>query len=140
MTNTQTLKTRSQAVPLWAGAVVAITAVLMCIGGVIALVQPSMLVAPHVEINEAVRTYAGYLTVRNGVLGLALLFLLGIRAQRSLANLAVIVGLIQIVDFVVDCVEQRWTVAPGVLILGILLLLAASRLSGTPLWRREAWI
>jgi hypothetical protein len=50
-----------------------------------------------------------------------------------------VVGFIQLVDFCIDCAEARWTVAPGVLMLGVLLLVAASRLSGSAFWRRAAW-
>ena len=98
-----------------------------------------MLVDPHDEINQAVKTYAGYLTARNGVLALMLLGLLAARARRALGNLVAVVGFIQLFDFVVDCVEARFSVGPGVLVLGILLLLAAGRLAGAPFWQRRAW-
>jgi len=108
-------------------------------GAVIAFVNPGMLVQPHAEITPAVRTYAGYLTSRNAVLAIVLLMLLVSRAYRALGNLLAIVGLIQVLDCVIDCTEARWTVAPGVLVLGIIFLVSASRLCG-PLWKRDAWI
>ncbi len=130
---------RAHAVPVWAKVVVVLSAVLMGMGAVIALLQPAMLVDPHAEINQAVRTYAGYLTARNGTLAVMLLVLLAMGARRALGSVVAIVGFIQLVDFYVDCAEARWTVAPGVLVLGVLLLLAAARISGAPFWRRQAW-
>ncbi|HEY3627037.1 MAG TPA: hypothetical protein VGL00_12150 [Terracidiphilus sp.] len=126
-------------IPAWVKAVVVLCALLTGMGAVIAFVQPGMLVQPHAEITGAVRTYAGYLTARNLVLALMLLLLLVAGARRALGNLLAIVGLIQVLDCALDCLEARWTIAPGVLALGILFLAAASRLCGQ-LWRRDAWI
>jgi hypothetical protein len=129
----------SRKVQAWVNVVVVLCAVLMGAGAVIAAVNPGLLVGPHVEINQAVRTYAGYLTARNLILALMLLILLLVGARRALGNLVAIVGLIQLFDFVVDCAEARWSVAAGVLVLGIALLVASARLAGAPLWKREAW-
>lgn len=126
-------------VPAWVNLVVVLSAVLMGAGAIIATVNPGMLVDQHEQINSAVKTYAGYLTARNGVLALVLLALLFLGARRALGNLVAVVGLIQIFDFVVDSMEARWSVAPGVLLLGFLLLIAAGRLSGAPFWQRRAW-
>jgi ABC-type polysaccharide/polyol phosphate export permease len=126
-------------VPLWAKATVILCVVLTGAGAVIAFVNPGMLVQSHAEITSAVRTYAGYLTSRNAVLAIMLLMLLIMKAYRALGNLLAIVGLIQVLDSVIDCIEERWTIAPGVLVLGIIFLVGASRLCG-PLWRRDAWI
>jgi hypothetical protein len=139
MTKTEISRLRFLAVPVWVNVVVVLGAVLMGMGAVIAMVQPAMLVAPHAEINNAVRTYAGYLTARNLTLAVMLLVLLAMGARRALGNLVAVVGFIQLVDFCIDCAEARWTVAPGVLMLGVLLLVAASRLSGSAFWRRAAW-
>jgi hypothetical protein len=49
------------------------------------------------------------------------------------------VGLIQLLDAGMDVAEGRWAVAPGVLVLGVLLLLAANRYSGAVFWKIEAW-
>jgi hypothetical protein len=98
-----------------------------------------MLLQPNAEITVAVRIYAGYLTARNLVLALMLFALLMAGARRALGNLLAIVGLIQLLDCAVDCLEARWMVAPGVLVLGIIFLSAASRLCGR-LWRRDAWM
>ncbi len=130
---------RMVALPIWVKVVVVLSSLLMGLGAVIALVQPAMLVGPHAEINQAVRVFAGYLTSRNLTLAVMLLVLLAVGARRALGNLAAVVGVIQLVDFMVDCGEGRWTVAPGVLVLGILLLVAAARISGQPFWRRAAW-
>jgi len=123
----------------WVYIVVIVCALLSGAGAIIALINPAMLVAPHAEINEAARTFAGYFVARNLALACALLALLVLRARRALGQLLALVGFIQLVDTVVDCVEGRWSVAPGVLVLGIVFLLAAARLSGYPFWKRTAW-
>jgi len=139
MANTTIQPTLRQRTPAWVNLVVILCAVLMGAGAVIAFAKPGMLVDPHAEINEAVRTYAGYLTARNLTLAVMLLILLATGARRGLGNLVAVVGFIQLVDFAVDCIEARWTVAPGVLVLGVLLLLAARRISGAAFWKRAAW-
>lgn len=128
----------AEPIPLWVKAVVVLCVVLTGMGAVIAVVRPGMLVQPHAEINAAVHTYAAYLVSRNTVLALMLLALMMIRARRALGNLLAVVGFIQVLDCVLDCVEARWTVAPGVLILGVVLLMSATRLCG-PIWHRDAW-
>jgi hypothetical protein len=112
---------------------------LLAVGGVIGLVNPSMLVSPHDQISGAVHIYAGYFAVRNLALGLFLPILLALRARRALAGLMVVAGFIQLLDVGMDCIEGRWTIVPGVLVLGALYLIAASRVSGAPFWRRESW-
>jgi hypothetical protein len=126
-------------IPLWVKVVVILCAVLTGMGGVIAFLQPGMLLQPNAEITDAVRIYAGYLTARNLVLALMLFALLMAKARRALGNLLAILGLIQLLDCAMDCLEARWTVALGVLVLGIIFLAAASRLCGQ-LWRRDAWM
>jgi hypothetical protein len=123
----------------WPRVVVLLGVVLTAMGAVIALVHPVMLVSPHDEINPAVHIYAGYLASRNFSLAIMLLALLVIGARRALGNLVAIVGLIQLVDAGMDVAEGRLPVAAGVLVLGLLLLIAASRFSGAPFWRVEAW-
>jgi len=109
-------------------------------GAVLALVHPAMLVSPHDEINGAVRVFAGYLTARNGVLAVMLVALLALRARRSLGKLMAIVAFIQILDAVMDLLEDRWMLVPGILVFGLIYLISAARLSGYPFWRSEAWI
>jgi len=108
-------------------------------GAVIALVHPVMLVSAHDEINGAVHIYAGYLAARNFVLAGMLLVLLIVGARRALGNLVAIVGLIQLVDAVMDVAEGRWAVAPGVFVFGVLFLFAAARFSGAAFWKLGAW-
>jgi hypothetical protein len=139
MSTTQVDRAPAAVIPAWVKVVVVLCVVLTAMGAVIAFVQPGMLVEPHSQITSAVKTYAGYLTARNLVLALMLLALLLAGARRALGNLLAVVGLIQLFDCAADCLEARWAIAPGVLVLGILFLAAASRLCG-PLWRRDAWI
>lgn len=125
--------------PWWVTVVVVLGAVLMAVGGLIALLNPRMLVSPTAEMNEAVRVYAGYLVSRNLVLSIMLLAALAWRERSSLHLLLVVVGLIQFADAVLDVVEHRWPIAPGVAILGGLFFLAAWRISRAAPWRSQAW-
>jgi hypothetical protein len=131
------LSSPPKSISRWVFAVVVVCAVLMAAGGVIALVNPAMLVSPHDEINGAVHIYGGYLASRNLCIAAMLLALMFTRATKPLAHLMVLTALIQLADAGFDCVEGRWPIVPGVLVLGLLLLLAAARLS--PFWKAEAW-
>ena len=126
-------------IPLWVRAFVIIGGFLMALGGIIALARPSMLLAPTDQIAAGVHIYAGYFAVRNLALGLFLPLLLVLRARHALGSMMVLVGLIQMLDVIMDCVEGRWAIVPGVLVLGLLYLIGAARVAGTPFWRRESW-
>lgn len=126
-------------IPVWVGAVVVLGALLMATGAILALVRPAMLVSPHDEISSAVRTYAGYLTSRNLTIAIMLLAALVLRARRMLNSLVLLTALIQVFDAVLDGVEGRWPLVPGVAILGVLFLFSSARLCGYPFWRVEAW-
>src|ERR1035438_5978257 len=119
-----------QHVAWWLRLIVILGALLTAMGAVIALAHPSMLVSPHDEINGAVHIYAGYLAARNFAIAFMLLTLLILGAWRALGNLMVLVGLIQLLDACMDVAEGRWTVAPGVLVFGLVFLVGAARLSG----------
>jgi hypothetical protein len=123
----------------WLRAVVILGALLMAAGAVLALIHPAMLVLPHDEINEAVHIYAGYLASRNMALAIMLIALLSLSAKRALSNLMVLVALIQLLDACIDCAEARWPIVPGVIVLGLIFLFGASRLSNNPFWKSEFW-
>jgi hypothetical protein len=125
--------------PWWIFLVVVLGALLMAVGGVIALVRPGMLVSPHDEINGAVRVYAGYLVSRNLALATMLLAMLTLRARGALGNLMVLTAFIQFLDAGIDCMEGRWAVVPGVVIFGLIFFIGAARISVFPFWRRQAW-
>ena len=128
-------------IPVWVQLVVIAGALMTAAGAIIALVHPIMLVSPHDQINGAVRIYAGYLVSRNLAMAGLLIVLLILRAQRALRHLMVLVGLIQLLDACMDYAEDRWAIMPGVLVFGLIFLLAARRLGGAiPFWSREAWI
>jgi hypothetical protein len=118
---------------------VIVGALLIAMGAVIAQVHPAMLVSPQDEINEAVHIYAGYLAARNLALAIMLFALLMAGARRALANLMVLVALIQLLDVCMDVAEGRWAVAPGVLVFGVVFLIAANRLTGCTFWKTEFW-
>ena len=127
------------AMPWWISVVVILGALLLAAGAAIALLHPAMLVSPNDQINGAVRIYAGYLASRNLALAIALALLLSLQARRTLSSLMLVVALVQLLDACMDCAEGRWMVAPGVLVIGVVFLFAASRLSRFPFWKAAAW-
>jgi hypothetical protein len=126
-------------IPWLVTAVLLLGAALLTAGGVIALLNPRMLAAPADDINHAVRVYAGYLASRNFALALMLVASIVFGARSLMHSLAVLIGLVQFADAVFDALEGRWNIVPGVVILGLLVFLAASRISGAAFWKREAW-
>jgi hypothetical protein len=125
--------------PKWLPLIVVPGALLLAAGAIIALTKPSMLAAPGIEINGAVHVFAGYLVARNLALALLLLATLGMGARRSLSTLMVLTAAIQILDAVMDAVEGRWPLIPGVLVIGALFLFGAARITGSPIWKANAW-
>lgn len=113
--------------PWWVDAIAVLSALLMMMGAVIAVFRPAMLVGAGESIGGAARVYAGYLFSRNLAIGLLLLATLFTRAHRALATMMLLAGSVQVLDAVMDAVEHRWTLVPGVLVLGVLLLLGARR-------------
>ncbi len=127
-------------IPLWVSVLVIAGALLAALGALIALVRPAILVSLQDQGNGAVHIYAGYFAARNLALALMLAGLLALAARRALGNVMALFALVQFLDVCIDCAEERWTVVPVVLVLGVLFSIGAARLSGSPLWRREAWI
>jgi hypothetical protein len=131
--------TKNGSFPWWLNVIVILGSVLMASGGVIALVKPGMLVSPGAQITEAVRVYAGYLVSRNLTLAAMLLAVLAARARMALGVLMVLTAFIQLFDAVLDLMEGRLPLAPGVIIIAIAFFLGAARVSGYPFWKAEAW-
>jgi len=127
------------AIPWWLQAIVLLGALLMATGALIALLNPAMLVSPQDEINAAVHIYAGYLFSRNAALAILLVASMLFRSKGTLNILILLTAFIQLLDAAVDCMEGRWVIVPGVVVFGLLFLLASARLSGHPFWRKEAW-
>lgn len=125
-------------IPLWARLVAVLGAVLSLAGGIISLLNPVLLTGPHDVINNAVRVYAGYTAARDLAVAILLFLLVLLGARRALGQLLFLVALIQFIDTIINCSEARWTVAPGVLILGVLFFSAATRLIG-PFWKPSSW-
>jgi hypothetical protein len=46
---------------------------------------------------------------------------------------------IQLLDVGNDALEGRWGIVPAIVILGLLFLLGAARLSGHSFWSAKAW-
>ncbi len=129
----------SIALPRWLRTIVVLGALLMATGALIALFHPVLLVSPHDEINGAVHIYAGYLFSRNLALAIMLLAAMGIRARGTLNALMLLTAFIQVLDAGIDCVEGRWVIVPGVVLIGLMFFVGSARLSGYPFWRMEAW-
>jgi hypothetical protein len=115
--------------PWWLVVIVVVGSILMIAGGLIALVRPELLLSAHQQITEATHIYAGYLVSRNLALGLMLLAALALRARAPLSVLMVLYASIQFLDAITDCVEGRWTIVPGIVMLGLLFLIGAARAS-----------
>lgn len=127
----------STPIPWWLRAIVILGAVLLAIGALLALFQPAMLVSPNDEINGAVHIYAGYFASRNLALAIMLVALLSLTAKHALSNMMALVALVQLLDAAIDCVEGRWILVPGVVLLGLLFLIGAVRLTGYPFWQSQ---
>ncbi len=110
----------------------------MATGGLIALFKPAMLVSPTDAISGAVKVYAGYLVSRNLALAIMLLTALALKRRQALSTLMVLVALIQVFDTVMDVVEGRWSLVPGVLVFAIVFFVGAARISERPYWRSLA--
>ncbi|HEX3894113.1 MAG TPA: hypothetical protein VHW46_16180 [Terracidiphilus sp.] len=108
-------------------------------GAIVAISQPAMLVAPNAEIGIAAHVFAGYFVARSLAFACVLLLLLVLRVQRVLGQLLALIGLVQFFDAIIDMGEGRWAVVLGVILLGILFLIAAARLCGSAFWHRSAW-
>lgn len=137
MTNQQDVQPQ-RSLPLWVIAIVLAGALLMATGGLIALFKPAMLVSAGDAISGAVKIYAGYLVSRNLAMAAMLLAALGLRDRRALSVLMVLVALIQVFDTVMDVVEGRWPLVPGVLVFAIVFLAGAARIAQRPYWRSLA--
>ena len=123
----------------WIRLVVIVGALLMGTGAILALIDPAMLVGRASQMSSAAQVFAGYFAARNLAMAVLLFVLAIMRAGRALGHVLALVGIIQLFDCALDCLEGRWAIAPGVLVLGALFLLGASKLCGSPPWRRRAW-
>ena len=115
-------------IPWWVVTIVIVASFLLIAGAVIALVHPAMLVSPHDIVNNAARIYAGYFASRNLALAIMLMLWLILRKRSSLSSTLFLVALVQLLDTGMDCVEGRWSIVPGVIVLGLICFFAAVRL------------
>jgi hypothetical protein len=125
--------------PWWLYLVVFSGSFLMIAGALIALIDPMLLVGPGRQLTEGVKIYAGYLVSRNLTIGLLLLLAQRMNARASLCTLMLATALIQFVDGAIDLIEQRWTIIPMALVIGIAFLIGARRVAGSSLWRPSSW-
>jgi hypothetical protein len=90
---------------------------------------PADAVSPDRPATPAVRVYAGYLVSRNLALAFMLLSALRAGGRVTLHGMMVLYALVQLLDVVMDVMEHRWTVLPVIILLALLFLLGARRLS-----------
>jgi hypothetical protein len=128
----------SARLPWWLPALVILGAALTAAGGVIALVHPALLLSSGDQMNSAAHLYAHYLVSRNLALAAMLVAALVLRADRALAGLMVLTALIQVLDGILDAVDARWVLVPGLLVFAVAFLVGAARLPGLPPWWRLA--
>jgi hypothetical protein len=113
----------------WVTAIVMVGSLLLIAGAMLALLRPQMLLSPDQPVTPAVRVYAGYLVSRNLALALMLLSALRARARVTLHGMMVLYAVVQLLDAVMDVMEHRWTVLPVIVLLALLFLVGACRLS-----------
>jgi hypothetical protein len=111
--------------------IVLLGALLMAAGAAIAILNPAMLVSPHDEITAAVHIYSGYLCSRNAALAVLLVASMLFRSKGTLNTLILLTAFIQLLDAILDCMEGRWALVPGVVLFGLLFLLAELSHLGT---------
>jgi hypothetical protein len=121
--------------PGWLYACVIVGALLMALGGVIALINPAMLLAPGEPITAGVKVCAEYLVSRNIALAVMLVVMLVVRARRMLCSLMLLTALIQALDAVLDARDGRWMLVPGMTVFAIVFLFGAWWLAGKGSWR-----
>jgi hypothetical protein len=99
-------------------------------GGILALLDPELLVGAGEPMNQAAYTYAGYLVSRDLALAVMLLAALVLRAWQVLAGLMILTALTQVVDAIVDATTGRASLLPIILIFAVAFLIGAARLLG----------
>ena len=114
-TSSNTSGNAALTLPLWLRGIVVLGAILILVGAGVALFRPVILVTPPDEINGADKIYAAYLASRNLALAIMLLAAMGRRIRQVLTGLLLLAALIQMLDAVIDCLDHRWAVAPGVI-------------------------
>jgi hypothetical protein len=118
-----------KSLPVWLYVSVTLGAILMAMGAIIALVKPGLLLGPGEAVTTGVRVYAGYLWSRNLALASALIVLVARRSRYMLRGMMLLTALVQLLDAVLDAVEGRWVLVPGVVVFAIVLLLGAEWLA-----------
>ena len=122
----------------WLRTIVVLGSLLLATGALVAVFHPVLLVPPRDAINEAVHIYAGYFASRNLGLAIMLLAAMSLRARGTLNSLMLLTALIQVLDAVLDCVEGRWAIVPGVVVFAVMFFAGSARRSGYPFWKIEA--
>jgi hypothetical protein len=127
----------TEGIPRWVAATACLGIVLLTAGAMIALVQPSLLLAPDDHVTHGVRVYSDYLFSRNLAVAVLLAAALAVRARPLLAALMALTALIQLLDIVLDAATARWVLIPGLLVFVAAFTLGATRLTDQLPWHAQ---
>jgi hypothetical protein len=127
----------SQVIPRWVAATACLGILLLAAGAMIALVQPSLLLAPNDHVTHGVKVYGDYLFSRNLAIAVLLAAALVARARPLLAALMALTALIQLLDIVLDAATARWVLIPGLLVFAAAFTLGAARLTDQLPWHAQ---
>ena len=125
--------------PVRVKAIAILAAVLLTAGASLALFDPTMLVGKGAQMNPAARVFAGYLFSRNLAVAALMAGALALRARKALGTLLTLTALIQFGDAAMDCYEQRWSIVPVVVFLGLAFLIGAGSALGHSAWKINNW-
>ncbi len=127
----------SPVIPRWVAVTACLGILLLAAGAMIALVQPSLLLAPDDQVTHGVRVYGDYLFSRNLAIAVLLAAALAARARPLLAALMALTALIQLLDIVLDAATARWVLIPGLLVFATAFALGATRLTDQLPWQAQ---
>ena len=121
--------TPNKVIPSWVAVTAGLGTLFLAAGAVIALVQPSLLLAPDDQVTHGVRVYSDYLVSRNLAVAVLLAAALTVRARSLLAALMALTALIQLFDIMLDAATARWVLIPGLFVFAAAFALGARRLA-----------
>ena len=127
----------SPVIPRWVAVTASLGILLLAAGAMIALVQPSLLLAPDDQVTHGVRVYGDYLFSRNLAVAVLLTAALVAQARPVLAALMALTALIQLLDIVLDAATARWVLIPGLLVFAAAFTLGATRLTDQLPWQTQ---
>ena len=113
MAATRTVRT---GIPVPVTVVVIVGTVIILVGGLIAWLDPAVLMPAGSSVSRGVELYGQRMAARNLALGIVLGALVSVRAARELAVAVVLVVLVEIGDTISSIADADWAQASGLLI------------------------